>query len=825
MMTPKEPVSLDQIFVSSPVVVLWGAPSEERPIEFVTKNIAQFGYCAAELMDGRVRYWSLLHTQDLDRCREAFLAALRGSEGEIRLEYRIVARNGAVHWIEDRIVFYKNAEGRTVAYQSSLIDITERKCAGIRLREGEERLARVLDASRISVWDYFPDEDASVATGRASLYGNGEDEALLVPRKELWDKLVPQHLRGTLERRLEELLSGEAESGEMEVDIPASDGMKLRAVVKAYPVRDEHGKVVRIGGLNIDVTRLKQTELRIARQNERLALLHSMFLGFMEETDTEKLHERILEKATELAGTDHGRISLLESDERTFLLVLGRGFLKEMEGEARPSDAGLAGEVLRRKRRVVIEKYNDFSRRIDDPRLKRLTTVVGMPLFRGDVFFGVLSVAYWDVFPEIEDEFLSDLDQLAAAASIALENARLYENARRTLEERISAEEQLRFHARLVDTAARASSLLLSSESRDDALFCTLFMLAASVNAREAALFRNSDPSEGKGSVEVLGRSVPPERNDDGTRLSSLALSDVPSPVLSALSRGGAFHGELSSLGVFGNLFSTCAPSVCGSSSGGDVILLPVNLRTRFRGFLAFCFGERRSCFTTEEIDVLRGFAYTMAASVSRWESEREAKEGYESLRKTFFDVIRTMGQIVGKKDPYTIEHQERVGILASAIGARMRLNAERCEGLRIAGLVHDVGKIEIAGEILNKPGRLSPIEFELVKTHSRSGYEILREIDFPWPVAEIAYQHHERLDGSGYPRGLKGSEILPEARILAVADVVESMVSHRPYRPSLGIDAAKEEIVSRKGVFYDPEVVDACLALLKERPDIIGAF
>jgi len=210
---------------------------------------------------------------------------------------------------------------------------------------------------------------------------------------------------------------------------------------------------------------------------------------------------------------------------------------------------------------------------------------------------------------------------------------------------------------------------------------------------------------------------------------------------------------------------------------------------------------------------------------VSRWESEREAKEGYESLRKTFFDVIRTMGQIVGKKDPYTIEHQERVGILASAIGARMRLNAERCEGLRIAGLVHDVGKIEIAGEILNKPGRLSPIEFELVKTHSRSGYEILREIDFPWPVAEIAYQHHERLDGSGYPRGLKGSEILPEARILAVADVVESMVSHRPYRPSLGIDAAKEEIVSRKGVFYDPEVVDACLALLEERPDIIGAF
>ena len=151
-----------------------------------------------------------------------------------------------------------------------------------------------------------------------------------------------------------------------------------------------------------------------------------------------------------------------------------------------------------------------------------------------------------------------------------------------------------------------------------------------------------------------------------------------------------------------------------------------------------------------------------------------------------------------------------------------MGLGDERCEGLRIAGLVHDIGKIEIPGEILSKPGRLSPIEFELIKTHARSGYDILREVDFPWPVAEIAHQHHERLDGSGYPRGLKGEEILLEARIITVADVVESMVSHRPYRPSLGMNAAREEIAGKSGVLYDPAVVDACLSLLDERPDLI---
>jgi len=251
--------------------------------------------------------------------------------------------------------------------------------------------------------------------------------------------------------------------------------------------------------------------------------------------------------------------------------------------------------------------------------------------------------------------------------------------------------------------------------------------------------------------------------------------------------------------------------------------MIPVFIRSYFWGVLAFCFQRERPPFETDEIDVLRAAAYNMAESVIRWESEREVKKGYEKLRRTFTDVIRTMGQIVGKKDPYTIEHQERVAALALEIGNRLGLGKERCEGLRIAGLVHDIGKIEIPGEILSKPGRLSPIEFELIKTHARSGYDILREVDFPWPVAEIAHQHHERMNGSGYPRGLKGEEILLEARIITVADVVESMVSHRPYRPSLGINAAREEIAEKSGVLYDSAVVDACLSLLDERPDLIA--
>jgi HD-GYP domain-containing protein (c-di-GMP phosphodiesterase class II) len=147
-----------------------------------------------------------------------------------------------------------------------------------------------------------------------------------------------------------------------------------------------------------------------------------------------------------------------------------------------------------------------------------------------------------------------------------------------------------------------------------------------------------------------------------------------------------------------------------------------------------------------------------------------------------------------------------------------MGLPQEKIDGIRMAGSIHDIGKLSIPAEILSKPTRLTEIEFSLIKEHSRSGYEILKDVESPWPLAEIVYQHHERMDGSGYPRNLKGDDILMEARIMAVADVVESMASHRPYRAGLGIDAALEEISKNRDILYDPEVSDACLKLFQEK-------
>ena len=172
----------------------------------------------------------------------------------------------------------------------------------------------------------------------------------------------------------------------------------------------------------------------------------------------------------------------------------------------------------------------------------------------------------------------------------------------------------------------------------------------------------------------------------------------------------------------------------------------------------------------------------------------------------------------VETRDPYTAGHQRRVADLARSIATEMNLSVDQIDGIRMAAAIHDLGKISVPAEILSKPTKLTALEFSLIKTHSQSGHDILQDIDFPWPIARMVLEHHERMNGSGYPNGLTGDNLLLESRIMAVADVVESMASHRPYRPSLGIEAALEEIEKNRGVLYDTGAVDACLRVFREK-------
>lgn len=213
-----------------------------------------------------------------------------------------------------------------------------------------------------------------------------------------------------------------------------------------------------------------------------------------------------------------------------------------------------------------------------------------------------------------------------------------------------------------------------------------------------------------------------------------------------------------------------------------------------------------------------RGVIHVFRDITDRKQAEEKVIEEGKKLQKAIEGIIQVMASTVEAKDSYTAGHQRRVADLARAIAKEMDLSEIKLEGIFMAGMIHDLGKISIPAEILSKPNLLTELEFGLIKIHPQAGYDILKDIDFPWPIARIILQHHERTDGSGYPQGLSGEDILDEAKILAVADVVEAIASHRPYRPAQGIDEALDEISKNKGTLYDPEAVEACLKLFREK-------
>jgi putative nucleotidyltransferase with HDIG domain len=207
-----------------------------------------------------------------------------------------------------------------------------------------------------------------------------------------------------------------------------------------------------------------------------------------------------------------------------------------------------------------------------------------------------------------------------------------------------------------------------------------------------------------------------------------------------------------------------------------------------------------------------------------RKQAEEALHESLKKLQDSVEGTINTIALIVEARDPYTAGHQKRVAEISVAIAKEMGLPKEQIQGIYFASLIHDLGKIRVPSEILSKPGNLTKPEFEIIKTHSKVGYELLKEVNFPWPIAEIIYQHHERENGSGYPRKLKGDQISIEAKIIGMADVIEAMSSHRPYRPALGVETAMGEIKKNIDILYDPDVVEAFLKVFEKDKTLIHA-
>jgi putative nucleotidyltransferase with HDIG domain len=244
-------------------------------------------------------------------------------------------------------------------------------------------------------------------------------------------------------------------------------------------------------------------------------------------------------------------------------------------------------------------------------------------------------------------------------------------------------------------------------------------------------------------------------------------------------------------------------------------LLVPLKNNRHLAGVLLLSSKTSREPYSNEERRLLQKVAVDVAASIDNANLYESIRRNHSELEKAMDGIIHAVSLVVESRDPYTAGHQRRVAELARTIASKMGLSKWQVMGIYVAGLLHDVGKVVVPSEILSKPGKINQYEYSIIKNHSQVGYEILQKIDFPWPVTTAILQHHERLDGSGYPAGISGGDIILEARILGVADVVEAMSSHRPYRPALGLSRALKEIASKRAILYDPQVVDACLSLL----------
>jgi putative nucleotidyltransferase with HDIG domain len=241
-----------------------------------------------------------------------------------------------------------------------------------------------------------------------------------------------------------------------------------------------------------------------------------------------------------------------------------------------------------------------------------------------------------------------------------------------------------------------------------------------------------------------------------------------------------------------------------------SLVSVPLKHQDRLLGVIQVLNKRPPLEFDQEDLELLTLLAQPIATALAN-------AQAYTRLAQVSQQVIKTLSTTVELRDPYTAGHQRRVAEISTAIAQEMGLDEDRQELIRIGCILHDIGKIVVPAEILSKPGKINPLEKELVRSHSRVGYELLKEIDFPKEINDIVRQHHERLDGSGYPDGLRGDEITLEARIIAVADVMEAMTFHRPYRPALGVEKALEEISRERGKLLDAEVVDACHRLFQK--------
>ncbi|MBI1423503.1 MAG: PAS domain S-box protein [Gammaproteobacteria bacterium] len=714
-----------------------------------------FGYTVEEWLREPTLWEQCLYPEDRDRVFQA-VAEAQQKQQACTLEYRILRRDHAIRWVVDRFDWECGDRGEIVSQAGVLSDITEQKLAEQALRDSEERYRSTLDCML----------EGCQIIGRDWRYLYLNDTAVKQSRKtreELIGNTMMACYPGIEETAMFTLLWRCMEtqvSGAMENEFYYPDGSRAWFELSIEPVPEG------IFVLSVDITKRKQTEAELRNSRD---LLQSII--------------------------EHVPIRLFWKDKNLNYLGSNTAFARDT-GMPTPDDI-IGKDDYQLAWREFADRYRADDKQVIDNDMPKLG--IEEPMHTADgrkIILRTSKVPLHDGNGRVQ-----------GVLGIFEDITELKRN-----------EIQLRRANRALRTISACNMALVHTYSEPKLLqeICRIIVEVGEyayvwIGYAEHSGTKRVKPVAQAGLAPEILKNLPLSWEDDeyGASTSSKALREGKVVVASDVKTAPVFkpwHALYQQLDV--NSIASF-PLLRGTSAFGALTI----------------YSRELDSFDEDELKLLSELATDLRFGIltarDRREHERLQKQHLESIERldeALADTIRAISLTLEKRDPYTAGHQQRVSDLSVAIGAELGLDTEHLLGLRLGAMIHDIGKIYVPAEILNRPGRLTQPEFEIIKTHPQVGYDIVKDIKFTWPVAQMILQHHERLDGSGYPQGLKGDTILFEAKIIAVADAVEAISAHRPYRPALGVDKALEEILKYRGIFYDPEIVDICLRLFSER-------
>ncbi len=745
------------------------ATDENGVITYISPQIKPVsGYSPSEIIGRPFR--EFLYQEDLPHVMQQFQKVLSGHIEPS--EYRIVTKSGEIRWVRSssRPILVGN---RPIGLQGMLTDITERKRIEKALRDSETRFRSLVEQSPFSTALYTPDGQPTYGNpATAKLWNMTPEQVQLVYQtyniledKQLANQGIMPDIRKGFAGEFAETPAIRYDPGQADPDY-VGPVRWLRAFI--YPVKDEDGTIREVVVMHEDVTERKEAEEELRRLKEfNESIIQNMAEGIVVQ-DAEGYFTFVNPTVADMLGYGPEEMvglhwtAIVPPDQQPIVEAADE---RRMRGEADRYEL----ELVRRDGRAVS------------------VLVSASPGFEEDRFAGILTV-----FTNITDRKRAEqLLQALNEAALAMERA--------LTPEAIFAAVAKEF--RKLDFSC---TVLLTDESQSKLFPRHLSYKAGVVKAAEKLTGLKAEDFpiliESTGTFRRIvweGKTVFVDTEEAIREVLPEPLKRFTRQIVSMLKIQKSVNSPLIADDQVIGVLSVQSDDL----TEGDIPAI-----TAFANQMA---ASWRKAQLLQDLE-------SSLAEVER--AGKEIRQSYVQLQRTLEGTVNTLVSAIEMRDPYTAGHQRRVTELASAIARRMGLSKERIEGIRMAGLIHDIGKISIPAEILSKPGRLSQIEYSLIRTHPQLGHDVVKAVEFPWPVAVIMLQHHERMDGSGYPQGLSGEEISLEARILAVADVVEAMASHRPYRPAHTVDEALDEISQNRGVLYDPEVVDACLKLSMEK-------